>query len=116
MNFCNSVLFDAWSLWGNICDIQWDITPDPHVLGRLPQGYNLEYALADEVVKFLTMLGEFSSFILLQGSKAKSKVEDFFGAFILWLSIPYVQDNALQAVWNVADRRRLIRLTAHIEH
>jgi len=46
--------------------LQWDITPDPHVLGRLPQGYNLEYALADEV------------------------------------------DNALQAIWNVTNRRRLI--------
>lgn len=85
------------------------------MLGRLPQGYNLEYALADEVVKFLTLLGEFPTFILASFRffaprfKSKSKVEDFFGAFILWLSIPYVQDNALQAVWNVTNRRRLIR-------
>jgi hypothetical protein len=55
------------------------------VLGRLPQGYNLEYALADEVVKFLTLLDEFSSFILasfrLFAPRFKSEIKS--GGF-LW--------------------------------
>ena len=64
----------------------------------------------------MNFLDEFSSFVLAsfrlfapRFKIAKSKVEDFFGAFILWLCIPYVQDNALQAIWNVTNRRRLIR-------
>jgi hypothetical protein len=28
----------------------WNVTPEPMMLGRLPQGYNMETALADEVV------------------------------------------------------------------
>jgi hypothetical protein len=27
----------------------WNVTPEPMMLGRLPQGYNMETALADEV-------------------------------------------------------------------
>jgi hypothetical protein len=36
----------------------WNVTPEPMMLGRLPQGYNMETALADEVIYNLSPMQE----------------------------------------------------------